>query len=316
MKVTIGGFTFGVFSRTKANKTDVNDFYSTYNVQYPNYVKSLNIVKINGQVNQYTLQIDYPIRPNDDPNFFEKVFSSVSGTREIVFSYGDSAIPTYCYKDEKAIITKISQTFNLNSSVITYTINAVSGSIVGKVGNFTFTAPEEKVKPSDIIKDVFYNNKYGLRSLFTGMNESNFNRLVDGSDKKVKLNTKTNISPLDYISYLVGCMTPESSTTSMISDGMYVLTIHDDTIYDSSYNDDLVDGGAYFKVTFTSSKVEQSDAYEIDVGYNTANIVSNFSIQNNENYSIFYEYAFENYPEGYKQVIDNNGKVIKTYAPV
>ena len=175
---------------------------------------------------------------------------------------------------------------------------------------------EEKVKPSDIIKDVFYNNKYGLRSLFTGMNESNFNRLVDGSDKKVKLNTKTNISPLDYISYLVGCMTPESSTTSMISDGMYVLTIHDDTIYDSSYNDDLVDGGAYFKVTFTSSKVEQSDAYEIDVGYNTANIVSNFSIQNNENYSIFYEYAFEKYPESYKQVIDNNGNVIKTYAPV
>ena len=32
------------------------------------------------QGNQYTLQIDYPIRPNDDPNFFEKVFSSVSGT--------------------------------------------------------------------------------------------------------------------------------------------------------------------------------------------------------------------------------------------
>ena len=91
VKVTIGSYTFGVFTKS-ARQEAKNDqgFYKAYNVQYPNYVKSLNIVKINGQVNQYALTINYPVRAEDDPNFFEKVFSSVNNTRKIVFTYGDT----------------------------------------------------------------------------------------------------------------------------------------------------------------------------------------------------------------------------------
>jgi len=127
IKVTIGKYTFGVYSRTEIGKRDDQGFYYTaYNVQYPNYVQSLDITKINGQVNQYTLSIRYAVKQTDDPNFFEKVFSSVSKTREIIFSYGDMNMPTYIYKEEKAIITKITSRFNLQGGVIEYTVNAVS----------------------------------------------------------------------------------------------------------------------------------------------------------------------------------------------
>ena len=109
VKVTIGDYSFGVFeASTKKIQKNHNEFYTNYNLKYPNYIQSLSIVKINGQVNQYTLSIIYPVKPGDDPNFFEKVFSSASSTRKIVFSYGDSSMPSYVYKDEEAIITKIS----------------------------------------------------------------------------------------------------------------------------------------------------------------------------------------------------------------
>ena len=115
IKAVIGNYTFGVF--TKTAKTAIGEdgqYFTTYNVQYPNFVKSLSVKKINGQVNQYTLNIVYPVRQNDDPNFFEKVFSSVSRTRKIIFTYGDAETPAYVYKNEEAIITKVSQSFNLH----------------------------------------------------------------------------------------------------------------------------------------------------------------------------------------------------------
>lgn len=316
IKVTIGEFSFGVFDRVSASKVKNSDgFYSTYKLKYPNYVQSLNIVKINGQVNQYKLSIAYPVRPGDDPNFFEKVFSSVSNTRKIVFSYGDSTMPTYVYKDEEAIITSVSQSFSLESSTISYEVEAVSSSIVGKTGAYNFMY-SGFWKPSDLIKKIFKNKKYGLQSLFTGMNNSNLNDLIAGDDKAVELRPKTNIAPLDYITYLVSCMLPAGSTKEPLSNDLYILTIHDDTIYDKNYNDTLVISGPYFKVTRTSSSIERADAYEVDIGYNTANIVLNFSIQNNENYSLFFNYNSKLNPEEYTRRLNNNGEWEEVYAPI
>ena len=94
IKVTIGDYTFGIFDeKTKSQGKDSKGFYMQYKVQYPEYIKSLQVTKINGQVNQYKLTISYPITQFDDPNFFEKVFSSVSRTRKIIFTYGDAETP-------------------------------------------------------------------------------------------------------------------------------------------------------------------------------------------------------------------------------
>ena len=77
VKVTIGDYTFGIFDeKTKSWGKDNTGFFTPFNIQYPQYINSLEVVKINGQVNKYTLNINYPITQFDDPNFFEKVFSS------------------------------------------------------------------------------------------------------------------------------------------------------------------------------------------------------------------------------------------------
>ena len=318
VKVSIGAYTFGVFSKTTADPKDANGFYKAYNITYPNYIQSLTITKINGQVNQYTLIINYPVRQTDDPNFFEKVFSSVSKTREIIFSYGDASMPTYIYKDEKAIITKITQTFNLQSSSISYTVSATSGAALGSSSCFSFNGTHKK--PSDEIKRILMDPQYGLRDIFTGITDNNIGYLIEGMDADVDLEPKINISALDYISYLVSCMMPEGSTTDNRSRDIYVLTIHDDTSYDRVYADrETANGqeivGAYCKVSKMSYLTKQSDAYELDIGYNTSTIVTNFTINQNENYALFYDYNQELCPEQYVSRIADDGKWEDIFAP-
>ena len=309
IKVTIGDYTFGVFSGELSKQKGA---WSYYNIQYPNYIQSLTVTKINGQVNQYVLTIAYPITQNDDPNFFEKVFSSVSGSRSIIFSYGDASQPAYIYKDEKAIITSIQQSFQLASSVINYTINAVSGAALMTDGCLTFQATGREVKPSTEIKNLFRSNT-SLQNMFTGMNSKNLDELIAGDDKPVKLDTKRNISALDYISYLVSCMIPSGSTAAQPKD-IYILTIHDDTIYDS-YADDYSKNGPYFKVTKTSYVSEHSDAYEVDIGYNTSTLVSEFSIDQNENYALYYDYQKKLQPREYIKRLNEMGEWEEVYAP-
>ena len=320
VKVTIGNFTFGVFSSTEKKARDKDGFYSAqYNIQYPNYVDSLNITKINGQVNTYSLVFRYPVRPTDDPNFFEKVFSSVSDTRKIVFSYGDSSMPSYIYKDEEAIITDVKTAFSFGSgggteSIITYTVSAVSASALGLSGCFTFINSGKK-RPSEEIKKIFFNPTYGLENIFTGMNRGNIDYLIEGGDKEVELNTQVNVSVLDYITYLVSCMIPAGSTETNVSNTIYILTMHDDTTYDKLYNEVSNASGPYFKVSSTSYLTDKSDAYEINLGYNTTPIVTNFSIDNNENYSIYYDYQKKLYPEEYVKRLNNNGEWEDVFAP-
>lgn len=322
IKVTIGSFTFGVFSKSNISKQTKAGFYTAYKVQYPSYVKSLSITKINGQVNQYSLQISYPVKTGEDPNFFEKVFSSVSDSRKIVFSYGDASMPDYVYKDEEAIITDIKESFSFGnngamSSAISYTVSAVSCANLGQQGSFTFTHTKGKLeKPSDEIKRVFKNSRYGLQSLFTGMSSDKLSTLIAGDDKAVQLDTKTNIAPVDYINYLVNCMVPASSTEGNSYRDIYILTIHDESIYDKLYSDAIDLRGPYFKVTRMTSAKKQAEAYEIDIGTMTSTIVTNFSVADHENYSLYYSYQNELTPESYVRRIDNQGLWEDTYAPV
>lgn len=317
IKVTIGDYTFGIFDeQTKQWGTDQFNFYQPFSVQFPQYINSLEVAKVNGQVNTYTLQINYPITVNDDPNFFEKVFSSVSSTRKIVFTYGDAQNPAYIYKDEEAIITKISQTFNLQSSSIAYTITAVSSAALSTDGSITVmgTGANDPKKPSDEIKKLFENNK-SLQDTFTGMTGKPLENFIEGGDQAVELESKRNISALDYINYLVGCMIPEGATRGL-SKEIYVLTIHDDSITNAERGNNDSASGPYFEVKKVSTVMDHSDAYEIDIGYNTSTIVRDFRIESNENYSIYYDYQNKAHPETYVRRIDADGLWEEKYAPV
>lgn len=312
VKVTIGDYTFGIFDeKTKAWGRTNAGFYTPFSIQYPQYIKSLEVIKINGQVNKYTLNIDYPITQFDDPNFFEKVFSSVSRSRKIIFTYGDAETPSYIYKNEEAIITKVSQTFNLQGSVISYQVNAVSSAALSTDGSITQPAPNQKVKPSDEIKKLFNSNK-SLQNTFTGMSSGNLDSLIAGDDMAVELESKQNISAVDYINYLTSCMIPSGSEQGLSKD-VYVMSIYDDSI--TTANKALSQNGPYFKVSKVSTSTDHSDAYEIDVGINTATIVRAFSIENNENYSIYYEYQNLAHPENYVRRINGDGEWEDVYAP-
>jgi hypothetical protein len=312
VKVTIGSYTFGVFDeKTKEWGKDQFDFYQPFSVQYPQYIKTLQVTKINGQVNKYALSIDYPITQHDDPNFFEKVFSSVSRTRKIIFTYGDAETPAYVYKNEEAIITKVTQQFKLQSSAISYTVEAVSSAALQTDGSITALSTGKKVKPSDEIKKLFRTNS-SLKNTFTGMSVNDLDAFIAGDDMPVEIESRRNISAIDYINYLAGCMIPEGSTPGL-SKEIYIMTIYDDSITNS--NKTLSKKGPYFEVKKVSTVMDRDDAYEIDIGINTSTIVRDFQIENNENFSLYYEYQEKAHPETYVRRIDGDGLWEEKYAP-
>jgi hypothetical protein len=312
VKVTIGDYTFGIFDeKTKAWGKKQDGFYAPFSIQFPQYIKSLQVLKINGQVNKYTLEIEYPVTQFDDPNFFEKVFSSVSRSRKIVFTYGDAETPAYVYKDEEAIITNIQQVFNLQGSTIAYTISAVSSAALSTDGSITKPAPGHKVKPSDEIKKLFRSNK-SLQNTFTGMKASELDALIAGDDAAVEIESKQNVSVIDYVNYLVSCMKPEGSG-KVLSKEIYILTIIDDSV--TNADPTMSKKGPYFKISKASTVMEHGDAYEIDVGINTSTIVRSFTIEKNENYSIYYDHQNLAHPEDYKRLLNSDGLWEDKYAP-
>ncbi len=98
----------------------------------------------------------------------DRVLSSVNQSRKIVFTYGDCATPTYMYREEEGIITKVSESLDAANSKITYTISAVSTAINLSAGTYTFPKYSSK-KPSDVIKQILFNKTYGLQDIFYGM---------------------------------------------------------------------------------------------------------------------------------------------------
>lgn len=311
VRVKIGGYSFGVKEgKTKAvNSSGVIKDTST---KYPNYIQSLRVKKINGTVNTYILNITYQITENSDPNFFEKIFSSISDTWKINFTYGDAMLPDYIYREEEAIITNISTSPDVNSAKISYQIEAVSTSSLTLSGTYTF--PTRQAKPSDVIKEVLRNSKYRLTEVFTGMRDRSLveqMNFIASDDKIVRIPTCTNMSILEYVAFLVSYMNPTGSTTnSAIKQNVYSLMTYEDTTG--------VYGGPYFKVQKiqrASSSLNQLCTYTIDIGYPSSNVVTNFSLKDNKNWSIFYKYNRDLDNSDYLKRIDSKGEIEYIYSP-
>ena len=314
IKVTIADYTFGVYSKNNQN------YSNDTNIKYPNYIQSLSIKKINGKVNTYTLKIVYPITKDDDPNFFEKVFSKAKKTRKIVFSYGDMSLPSFIYKNEEALILKVIPEFNMSSSVIYYTVTAVSSAIKGTSGVYTFG--EQNRKPSDVIKELIQIKSYGLADIFTGMRDYDLviaKNLIDSDDAKVHLEMQTNISVLDYLSYLVSCMKPDYKVARNLQQGsFYSLVIVDKAteMYTDDNGDNFIFDGPYFEVKRNVKRDDYMDAYTLDIGYPSNNIVLQFSINQDDTYALLYDYQNELNSGSYVQRINDEGEFEQEYAPV
>lgn len=307
VKVTIGDYTFGVYSETK-KLTKTNDgVYKIHSFQYPNYIQGLKVTKINGKVNQYTLTIKYPITQSSDPNFFEKVFSSVSNSRKIKFSYGDLSAPKFLYKEEEALITDVTNNFDINSAVIQYNVSAVSSCELATAGAYNFVSSKYTgyKQPSSVIKQVLKDNsQFGLLDIFTGMRNMDLVEsmgLIRSDDKMVNLEAKTNINVLDYVKYLVSNMRTQDGKS------VYTMVVVDDT-------SDVLNG-PYFKIVNATAAGDSLDTYALEIGYPSSNVVTGFSISNNESFSILYNYSKQINTNEYVTRIDDWGNSSEIYSP-
>lgn len=306
VSVTIGEYMFGIYGAGK-RKPNAQGVLGEAVDKYPNYIDSLEVTKVNGVVNKYRLTINYPITENSDPNFFEKVFSSVSKSREIKFTYGDAMAPNeYAYKDEKAMITTITSSVDIRSSNINYVVSAVSSVNLLLGTNCTFPAVKGK-KPSDIIKRYIKSSEYGLKEVFTGFKTKDIDLLIDSDDQEVDIDSYNNISVLDYLAVVVSYMRPRgSSKDTTIRSNTYSLVTYEDT------------DGPYFKVKKLINQTEsisQLCTYEATIGYPSANLISSFSINQSDNWSILYDYNSANF-DPYLARIDDMGNEYNIYSPM
>lgn len=306
--VTIGKYTLGSYT---GNKTTTS-LGMLAQVNFPNFVNSLNITKVNGTVNTYTIGIVYQIAPGDDPNLIDKIFSSVSATRRLSLSYGDWRNPASIYKEETALITNVTSSLDMSASKITYTVQCVSDAL--SLASAVYDFPAREAKPSDIIKEMIKDVSYGLLSVFKGMVDFQrvlTNGLIASNDKKVKIEARQNMNIIEYLNFLVDAMTPVDSKSedTIIQAGNYFLAIHDDITNAL--------GGTYFEVkeVKADTKVSNYDVYEVDVGYPGDNFVTQFSLTNNQQYTILYDYAGKIEQTKYIYSIDNNGQLSTQYAP-
>lgn len=303
---TIGGVTFGSYSGK------YNSYGSAVKVTYPNFMKSMSIVKVNGTVNTYTINFSYQVRPGEDPNLLDKIFSRATKDRKIVLEYGDWNSPANIYKEEECIITSVTCSLNMNNASIDYSVNCTSDAIGLASTTHNFVA--RTAKPSDVLLELLKSKKYGLNKVFTGMTDIQkilSSGIISSNDKTVKLLPQSNVTVLGYMNYLVDSMVNNNNTENKaINNSKYYLTIHDDT------NNKF--GGTYFKTTEVSNNtktINSIDTYEIDINYPGDNFVTQFSLNNDQSWAILYDFNEELKQEQYSYSINDNGDLETTYIP-
>lgn len=279
---------------------------------YPNHISSLEVEKINGQIHKYTVNIVHQIRPGEDPNLFDRILSKARYDR-ISLKYGDYT-SNVIYGDEKIFITDVVMNRDYVGNKVSYTIHATSaGSLVT---SYKLNFPTQTAKPSTIINNLLYNNKETSQLLldaFPGMkniSKVNSNNLIPTNDSSLELDEQLNISPIEYINYLVSCMSNASnSSDTIIKNSSYYIT------YENDYDNKM--GGAYFNISEVTpnsiSSTYGNSIYEINIGYPDNNFVMEFSVDNETAWALFYKNS--SLASEYIYSIDNNGNRVKEYSP-
>lgn len=306
----VGEYTFGSYTK----KGSLNNFNSSLKVTYPNYMTAIDVVKINGTVNQYTIQMVYQIEAGNDPNLLDKIFSKV-GYGTIYITYGDWSAPSFIYKEEEAIITGLTSNIDFSNSRITYTLKCTSNALALMGGYYNFES--KNIKPSTTIIDMLYSqdSTYHLLDVFPGMrNRSKVEKagLIKKDDAIVKVESKQGMDALSYINYLVSCMSNRTENTTGLKESNYYLTICDDTKGEF--------GGTYFKISKVTSNansitLDSSNVYEVDVGYPGNSLVTGFNINNDNSWALIYNYSQSVVQDTYNYSIDNKGNLIETASP-
>ena len=269
--------------------------------KYPNYVNSLQVEKINGRINTYTLGLSHQIRYGEDPNLIDKLLGRAGYVNKLKLTYGDGSTGQY-YKEDEAIILDCKQSENVQANIINYTVTAKSASYV--IGNVNKDFPSQVGKPSTMIYDLLYSNSATsneLKKSFPGMANRSIvakSGLIPNADAPVQVGGMTG-NALQRLSQLVACMKNPTDPTVI-----YTIAFYDDV--DNKF------GGSYFKIVPIKS-FEKNDnnvagtAYEVDIGYPSSNVIS-FTLGNDYYWPIIHK--FSNIGESL-YIIDNKGKLLQ-----
>ena len=111
------------------------------------------------------------------------------------------------------------------------------------------------------------------------------------------------------MNYLVGCMVP-SGTEGVTGKGYYAMSVIDDNKNEM--------GGSYFKVTKIGDSqmaYDGKDAYELDIGYPGNNFITNFTINDNETWSILFDSSETSQKNDFTYTYNQDGVLIKSDSP-
>ena len=271
--------------------------YGNTGDKYPNYITSMSVSKVNGRINTYTINLNYQVRANEDPNFLDTLLGSTGYLKPLSIKYGDSMSPGMYYKEEHALITDVKSNANVGSASITYTITAISSVLLADQTKYNFV--ERIGKPSTLINELLYESgqvSTQLLEAFPAMSNRtwvNSKNLIPSNDEEVIVGGMSNVSPLTYLSHLVSCMSNTNRQSSS-----YFMTYEDTS------------QGAYFNITEVSPKAKFDGVYEINVGYPEDDFVTNFQLCDNMYWPLVYKYN-DNIPR-WEYDIDDNGELLKT----
>ena len=250
---------------------------------FPNYISGMTVNKINGRINNYTINLTYQVRPGEDPNFIDKLIARTGYRNPMKIIYGDSMYDGGYFKDEEVIITDAKHNEDISAYRINYTISAISSVGVSQTAFHSFDSVV--AKPSTEIYNLLYNSGEAsntLLSMFPGMQNrtlvSSYN-MIPTTDTTVNLSGMTNVSPLSRLNYLTAAMSNESGSKSS-----YFLT------YNDTRNNPL--GGAYFKITEvnkTNTPSVNNSVYSLDIGYPSDNNITSFSLNTQDYWSLVYQ---------------------------
>ena len=279
---------------------------------FPNHISSLEVDKINGEINKYSLNVVHQIRPGEDPNLFDRILSRVR-YNEISIKYGDYS-SNIIYGDEKVFITDIVMNRDYVGNKITYTIHGTSAGVLVTSYKLNFMSVTDK--PSNVINDLLYTNKSTSEILlqsFPGMRNKtivNSKNLIPSNDSVLEIDDQLNKSPVEYINYLVGCMSNASnSKNSIIRNSSYYIS------YENDHDGKM--GGSYFKISEVKQNTIPSsygnNIYEITVGYPDNNFVMGFNVNNDSAWSLLYRNA--SIASEYIYSLDDKGRRVKDYSP-
>lgn len=280
--------------------------YGNSGDKFPNYFQNMTIDKINGRINQYTINLSYQIRDGEDPNFIDKLLSKTGYTNIVKIKYGDSYYPSLFFNEVQAVITDATQSEDVANHTINYTLTAMS-SVLEQAGQY-LTFPAITAKPSTVIRKLIYeDNKTSKEILeaFPGMKNRTLvesSGLIPTDDDVVNISGMRNVKVTEYLAQLVGSMNNSSQTST------YYLNYLEDT--DNKF------GGAYISVNEITSydnisySALSKGLYQVDVGYPGDNFVTSFQLDNNVYWPLVYEYN-SSIPV-YDYDIDNYGNISKT----